>query len=73
MKRQRIIKMIELTKRNSDGSFTLTGDIISQNGFYQGQDGRDIKYIMKICNELGYRCRCGIALHCFEITRSQKE
>lgn len=65
--------MIELTERNSNGSFTLTGDIIHQNGFYQGYDGKDIKYIMKICRELGYRCRCGLALHCFKINHSQNE
>ena len=66
MKRKLIIKMINNAIKSEDGSFTLTGDIIVQYGFYQGYDGSDIKYIMKICNEMGFKCRCGLALHCFK-------
>ena len=64
-KKQRIIEMVNNAIKDDDGSFTLTGTIIQRNGFYQGYDGEDIKYIMKIINSLGYKCRCGIALHCF--------
>ena len=57
--------MFAYIPKNKDGSFTITGDIFEHFGLFPGYDCGDVQYAMKIANNLGYKCRTGLALHLF--------